>query len=129
MTLPTWWTPAVLPSAARLARPLGSLTSRRSATASVTIRLTSSGMARSKLRRPASTWATGMCSLTAVRAQARVELTSPTTTTRSGRSARQTFSNSTMTRAVCSAWLPEPTPRKSSGAGISSSSKKTLDMS
>jgi hypothetical protein len=40
--------------------------------------------------------------------QAMVELTSPTTMTKSGLWARQTFSNSTMTRAVCSAWEPEP---------------------
>ena len=52
--------------------------------ASVRMRLISSGIVRSKLRRPASTWATGTPSLTAVRAQAIVELTSPTTTTASG---------------------------------------------
>ena len=51
---------------------------------SATIRLTSSGIVRSKLRRPDSMWATGICILTAVSAAARVELTSPGTITRSG---------------------------------------------
>ena len=60
-----------------------------SASWSVTIRLISSGIVRSKLRRPASMWATGISSLAAVSAAARVELTSPGTTTRSGRSATQ----------------------------------------
>ena len=49
------------------------------------MRLISSGMVRSPLRSPASTWASGMPSFTAVRAAASVELTSPTTTTQSGR--------------------------------------------
>ena len=43
------------------------------------------GMERSKLRKPASTWATGTPSLTAASVAAIVELTSPTTTTRSNR--------------------------------------------
>ena len=60
--------------------PLGSETSSRSAMASVSSRLISSGIVRSKLRRPASTWATGMPSLTAASAQATVLLTSPKTT-------------------------------------------------
>ena len=49
------------------------------------IRLISSGMLRSKLRSPASTCATGRPIFTAVSAAASVELTSPTTTTMSGR--------------------------------------------
>ena len=52
---------------------------------SVRTRLISSGMVRSKLRRPASTWATGMPSFTAVIVAATVEFTSPTTTTADGR--------------------------------------------
>ena len=64
---------------------------RRSASA--TIRLTSSGIVRSKLRRPDSTWATGMPSFAAVSAAARVELTSPGTITRSGRSSSRTGSS------------------------------------
>ena len=43
----------------------------------MTRRLISSGMVRSKLRRPASTWASGICSLAATRAAATVEFTSP----------------------------------------------------
>ena len=48
------------------------------------MRLISSGMLRSKLRSPASTWATGISSLAAVSAQASVEFTSPATTTTIG---------------------------------------------
>ena len=52
-----------------------------------------------------------MPSFTATRLQAMVEFTSPTTSTTSGRSARTTFSNSIITRPVCSPCPPEPTPR------------------
>ena len=44
---------------------------------SVTRRLTSSGIVASKLRRPASTCASGMSSLAQTSAAASVELTSP----------------------------------------------------
>ena len=50
---------------------------RRSASESVTNRLISSGIVRSKLRRPASTCATGISSFAATSVQAIVELTSP----------------------------------------------------
>ena len=46
-----------------------------------------------------------MTSLAATSDAAIVELTSPTTTTRSGRSARQISSNAIITFAVCTAWL------------------------
>jgi len=54
MTFPTKRACLARPSRSRFAKPLGSLTSSRSATASVTRRLISSGMLRSKLRSPAS---------------------------------------------------------------------------
>ena len=60
-----------------------------SASRSVRTRLTSSGMLQSNERRPASTWATAMPSLDAASAQASVELTSPATTTDSGRIVEQ----------------------------------------
>ena len=60
----------------------------------------------------------GDTELRAASAQAIVELTSPTTMTRSGFSLSSTFSNSMSTLPVCSAWLPEPTPRWTSGAGM-----------
>ncbi len=85
--------------------------SRRSESRSVTSRLISSGIVRSSLRRPASTWATGISSFAATSDAASVEFTSPTTTTRSGRSVVQTFSNSIITRAVCTACDADPTPR------------------
>jgi hypothetical protein len=50
----------------------------------VTIRLISSGIDRSRLRRPALTWAVGAPSFAVTRAHASVEFTSPTTTTSSG---------------------------------------------
>ena len=73
-------------------------------------------------------WATGIPSLAAVSAAARVELTSPGTITRSGRSATSTGSSRSITRAVCWAWLPEPTSSMWSGAGTPSSSRKTSDI-
>ena len=94
----------------------------------MTIRLISSGMVRSKLRRPASTWATRVPSLAQTSVHASVEFTSPTTTTQSGFSARQTGSKASITRAVWTAWEPEPTPRLTSGRGTSSSSKNTDDI-
>ena len=75
-------------------------------------RLCSSGIVSSKLRSPASRWATGTWSLTAASAAASVELTSPATTTRSGGSSSRSFSTATSVRAVCSPCDPEPTPRK-----------------
>ena len=87
MTLPTSsiWCSAK-PSARRLSTPSGDGASSRSETRSVTTRLTSSGIDQSRLRSPASTWATRQPALAPTRAQASVELTSPTTTTQSGRS-------------------------------------------
>ena len=88
---------------------------------STTIRLISSGISRSKLRRPDSTWAIGISRPAAHNAAASVELTSPGTMTRSGRSSRRTGSSRSMMRAACSAWEPEPTPSMWSGSGTPSS--------
>ena len=78
----------------------------------MTTRLTSSGMAQSRLRRPASTCASSAPDFAVTRAQATVELTSPTTTTASGRTESSSGSNAAITRPVCTAWLAEPTWRK-----------------
>ena len=59
ITSPTRWTPRRIPSAARLSTAVWLGQKSRSERQSATTRLTSSGMARLKLRRPASTWATG----------------------------------------------------------------------
>ncbi len=91
--------------------------SSRSASASVTRRLISSGIVRSNERRPASTWATRTPSFAATRVQAIVEFTSPTTTSQSGAKACSTGSKRSITCAVWAAWLPEPTSRFSSGGG------------
>ncbi len=78
MGLPTRCTlPGETPSLARWDRPSGLVTSRMSASASVTTRLTSSGISRSKDRRPASTCAVGIWSFAQTRIAASVELTSP----------------------------------------------------
>ncbi len=89
-----------MPSARRF--PIASSLCRKSSSEkrSATIRLHSSGIVRSKLRRPDSTWAVGMPSLTAVSTAARVELTSPGTTTRSGFSSSSTGSSRSIVRAV-----------------------------
>ncbi len=55
----------------------------------------------SPLRKPASTWATGMSSFLASMEQASVEFTSPTTSTQSGRAFWQISSKATMILAVC----------------------------
>jgi hypothetical protein len=95
---------------------------------SVIRRFTSSGMVMSKLRSPASTWATGMCSLAATRAAAIVEFTSPYTMTSAGERLVNSRSSPIMSAAVCSACPPEPTPRLTSGTGSPSSSKKISDI-
>ena len=77
ITSPTTCTPAVTPSAAssRSETPEGQ--NSRSARWSTRTRLISSGIRLLKLRSPASTWATGTCSLAAARPPASVELVSP----------------------------------------------------
>ena len=82
----------------------------------------------SRERSPASTCATRMSSFLAVTAQASVELTSPTTMAQLGQRSRQNLSNAIMTRAVCSAWEPEPTSRFTSGGGNPRSLKNRSDM-
>ena len=91
-------------------------------------RLTSSGIERSKERRPASTWASGIRRWAQARAAARVELTSPGTITSSGASASSTGSIASSTAASIRAWVPEPTPSMWSGSGTPSSSRKTSDI-
>ena len=91
----------------------------------MTIRLISSGIDRSRLRRPASTCASGTPSLAVTSAHASVELTSPTTTTTSAASSKASGSKAVITRQVCTAWLPEPAPRKWSGRRMARSSKNT----
>ena len=81
--------PASMPSAARFSPASGLWVRSRSDRRSVSTRLISSGIVQSAERRPASTCATGMPSFEAASAQARVEFTSPATTTRSGRSLEQ----------------------------------------
>ena len=80
---------SAMPSARRFSIASSECRKRCSENSSATIRLTSSGIVRSKLRRPDSMWATGMPIFTAVSAAARVELTSPGTITRSGVSSIQ----------------------------------------
>ncbi len=77
---------------------------------SATMRLISSGIVRSKERRPASTWPIGMSSFDAVSAAAAVEFTSPGTSTTSGSASSSTGSSRSITRAVCCACDPDPTP-------------------
>ena len=52
-----------------------------------------------------------MPSFAATRLAASVLLTSPTTSTARGRRSMKSRSSPTITLPVCSAWLPEPTPR------------------
>ena len=136
IVLPTKWIfSSGIPSRRRFSSPLPSVTNKRSETWSVSTRLISSGMLRSKERRPASTCATsgrkrpGPLGILAVtRAEARVELTSPTTITMSGFSRSTTSSNFFIISAVWHACDPEPTPRWTFGVGRSRSRKKEPDM-
>ena len=66
--------------------------SKKSLKRSVTTRLTSSGMLQSRLRSPASTWATLIPSLAATSEHATVLFTSPTTVTTSTSASAKTFS-------------------------------------
>ena len=79
--------------------------------ASVNSRLISSGIVRSKLRRPASTWATFTPSFTAASAQPTVLLTSPNTTKPSGLFLSKCSSYRSRMRAVCAPCDPDPTSR------------------
>ncbi len=117
-----------MPSAARFSIASGLCVKSTSARRSVRTRLTSSGMLQSNERRPASTWAIAMPSLEAASAHASVELTSPATTTASGRMSSRTFSNAESTLAVCTPCVPEPTPRKTSTWGKLRSASTSSDM-
>ena len=83
---------AGMPSAMRFASASGDGVHNTSASTSVTSRLSSSGIRRSRLRSPASRCTVRMPSLVPTIAHAAVELTSPTTTSQSGRSASATGS-------------------------------------
>ena len=72
------------PSALRFSSPSGEGVKSKSATESVKIRFISSGISRSKERKPASTWAQGIVNFAQTIEHATVELTSPTTTTMLG---------------------------------------------
>ena len=117
-----------MPSARRFPAASALCMKRYSEKRSATIRLTSSGIVMSKERRPDSTWATGSPIFAATKTAARVELTSPGTTRRSGSSASSTGSSRSIVRAVWAAWVPEPTSSMWSGSGTPSSSKKISDI-
>src|SRR5207248_106954 len=68
------------------------------------------GIDQSRLRSPASTCATSGPTLAATSAHASVEFTSPTTTTTSGSTDTRSGSKASITRAVWSACVPDPTP-------------------
>ena len=124
----SWIASAWQPSASRCPRASGEWVNSRSDTWSVSTRLISSGIDRSKDRSPASTCPIATPSLHATSAAARVELTSPGTSIRSGSNSSITGSRPSMTRAVWAACVPEPTLSMRSGAPTPSSSKKTSDI-
>ena len=129
ITLPTKCTHSPgTPSDSRFASASADVVNSHLEMRSVKTRLISSGMFQSRDRNPASTWATGMPNFTAAIAQAIVELTSPTTTTASISRFWRYASKATMTPAVCSAWLPEPMSRLTSGSGMPRSRKKPPDI-
>ncbi len=126
---PTKWIFArSIPSATRLSTASSDGVKRKSESWSVTMRLISSGMLRSRLLRPDSTCPTGIIRFAAASAQATVEFTSPATSTSLGGDTSRSASKRSRIRAVWMAWLAEPTSRFTSGSGRPSSSKKTRDM-
>ena len=118
---------ASMPSPIRFSAASGLWVSSRSERRSVSTRLISSGIDQSSERRPDSTCATGIPSFEAASAQARVEFTSPATTTSSGACSSRTCSNAISTRPVWSPWVPEPTPRDTSGSGKPRSASTSSD--
>ena len=106
---------SVIPSAARFSTASSEVQSSRSLTRSVTTgspprASTSRASAAPTRRGPTATF-----SFVAASAAAIVELTSPATSTRSAGCSLRSASTPAITSAVCSAWLPEPTPRLASG--------------
>src|SRR2546430_15381721 len=81
------------------------------------MRLISSGMLRSKLRSPASTWARGNDILLATRPAAIVDVTSPTTITRLGRASVNTQASRTMVSAAAATHEPGVAPTVAAGPG------------
>ena len=77
MTSPVRTTPSRIPSADRFATAIGVGAKSQRDTWSVRMRFVSSGIRRSKLRSPASTWATGIPAVTAASAPDSVEFVSP----------------------------------------------------
>ena len=129
ITLPTKWIfCSLMPKFLRFWLATSLVVKNQSVNVSVTILLISSGIVRSQLRMPASTCATCVCSFLATIAQAIVEVTSPTTITKSAGCAISSFSNAIMICAVSSACVPPPQPKLISGAGIANSSKNVSDM-
>ena len=113
------------PSRMRLSTASGECMKRNSESASVTTRLISSGIVRSKLRSPASIWPTGISSFAAARLAPSVELTSPGTSTTSGPT-RAAPARGAPSRARSARRASPSRPRAcESGRRMPSSSKKT----
>jgi hypothetical protein len=129
ITSPTRWTSPAALSRSRLATAVSVEQSRRSLAWSVSTRFSSSGIARSKDRMPASTWPVGMPARDAASAPASVELVSPNTSTMVGSSSASTGSSAARMRAVCAVLLPPPAFSSYAGAGTPSSSKKMRESS
>ena len=100
----------------------------RSAAWSVSTRLCSSGMRRLNERRPASRCATRQVQLHGATARRRASSWCRRRRAPSRGGARRARASSAASIApVCTPWLPEPTPRCTSGAGMPRSSKKTSE--
>ena len=119
IVLPTKWTRSPVDALARevLDRALASATSRSALRWSVRRRLCSSGIVRSKLRSPASRCATGTSELHGGERAGERRVHVAGDDDEVGRCSTSTCSIPTSARAVCSACVPEPTPRKTSGCG------------
>jgi hypothetical protein len=118
-----------IPSSRRFLRACSVGARQRSARWSTAIRLCSSGMFRSKLRSPASTWASGISSALAASAPPSAVFVSPWTTTAAGRRSTKHSSSRSTRSAICCPRVRPPTASITSGGSRCSSSKKICERS
>ena len=123
------WTPSRSPRAAGSRRRSPWARRGRLDTRSTSTRLSSSGIVRSKERRPASTWATGTRQLRGRERAGQGRVRVPVDEHQSGCSSTTAASMPGSMRAVCSACVPEPASSRCVGGSSPSSSKKTCESS
>ena len=128
MMLPTMWTPAVMPSLRRFTSAPVDGVNKRSEMLSVTMRLISSSIVRSKLLSPASTCPTRTPCLVATSAQATVEVDVPERQHEIGPRLEERRLVADHDRAGLGAVIGRADVEEHVRVGMSRSAKKTSDM-